>query len=210
MADSGTKIDWEVSSKVLAIRPYRVMIFVDDANFRGDARAFAKATGQDDHWLDRSGDVEAYLKLREYLANRDDGREIVDMVVYLGLPPVRPIAEMPKEWLQIRERKLGFKGAMEGRGMLVFTWDGKDRRDDFDANIDTVMAIDAMQFSLTVRPDIVVLVTGDQDFAHMAQVLRRQGIRVEVAAYRNVGRHLRRSVHEMWDLTEFFGTLRKP
>ena len=44
------------------------------------------------------------------------------------------------------------------------------------------MAIDAVERSVQMRPDVVVLVTGDADFAHLALQLRRRGIRVEVAA----------------------------
>jgi hypothetical protein len=32
-----------------------------------------------------------------------------------------------------------------------------------------------------MRPDVVILVTGDADFAYLAIELRRRGIRVEVA-----------------------------
>jgi len=205
MSDSAeTAVDHSVDYKVLALRQYRVMIFVDDQNFRNDARTFSEEHLGGEYWFNRHGEVETYEALRDFLANPESGRELIDMVVYSGVPPFRKADKMPEDWQRIKDAKTFFKGEMEDVGIMVFLVEGKDRRESFDANIDTVMAIDAMQFSLTVKPDIVVLVTGDQDFAHMAQVLRRQGIRVEVAAYRNVGRALRRSAHELWDLTSFF------
>lgn len=44
------------------------------------------------------------------------------------------------------------------------------------------MAMDAIELALEMKPDIVVLVTGDSDFAHLAEKLRRRGMRVEVAS----------------------------
>lgn len=202
-------IDYKVDYKVLALRQYRVMIFVDDQNFRNDARSFSDERFGGEYWFNRYSDVETYNALHNYLANPESGRELIDMVVYAGLPPFRVAEKMPEDWQRMRDAKTSFKNKMEDSGILVVLVEGKDKRESFDANIDTVMAIDAMQFSLTVKPDIVVLVTGDQDFAYMAQVLRRQGIRVEVAAFRNVGRALRRSAHDIWDLTTFFESFKR-
>jgi uncharacterized LabA/DUF88 family protein len=53
-----------------------------------------------------------------------------------------------------------------------------------------------------MRPDVVVLVTGDADFAHLALRLRRRGIRVEVAATtQTLGSGLRGAANEIIDLT---------
>lgn len=52
----------------------------------------------------------------------------------------------------------------------------------YKANVDVVMAIDAMDLALSIHPDIVVLVTGDSDFAYLATQLRRRGIVVEIAS----------------------------
>ena len=67
------------------------------------------------------------------------------------------------------------------------------------------MAIDAMELALEIKPDIVVLVTGDSDFAYLAQKLRRRGIRVEVASVeQSLGSELRNSANSVVDLTEVF------
>ena len=47
----------------------------------------------------------------------------------------------------------------------------------YKANVDVLMAIDAVELSVEMRPEVVVLVTGDADFAHLALQLRRRGIR---------------------------------
>ena len=44
------------------------------------------------------------------------------------------------------------------------------------------MAIDALDLAASIQPDVVVLVTGDSDFAYLAQKLRRRGIRAPVDA----------------------------
>ena len=55
------------------------------------------------------------------------------------------------------------------------------------------------------RPDVVVLVTGDADFAYLAMQLRRRGIRVEVAAAApNLGSALRGAANEVIDLVPLF------
>jgi uncharacterized protein (TIGR00288 family) len=77
----------------------------------------------------------------------------------------------------------------------------------YKANVDVMMAIDAMELSMEMRPDIVVLVTGDADFAHLAFQLRRRGIRVEVAATaQTLGSGLKGSANSVIDLMPLFET----
>ena len=69
---------------------------------------------------------------------------------------------------------------------------GARRRRSLQANVDVMMAIDALELSIEMRPDVVILVTGDADFAYLAIKLRRHGIRVEVASVAaNLGNMLR-------------------
>jgi uncharacterized LabA/DUF88 family protein len=69
------------------------------------------------------------------------------------------------------------------------------------------MAIDAVELSVDMRPDVVVLVTGDADFAHLALQLRRRGIRVEVASVaQNLGSALKASANETIDLDPLFNS----
>src|SRR6266705_3551495 len=70
-----------------------------------------------------------------------------------------------------------------------------------------MMAIDALELSIEMRPDVVILVTGDADFAYLAIKLRRHGIRVEVASVAaNLGHMLRSAANEVIDLAPLFRT----
>jgi uncharacterized LabA/DUF88 family protein len=69
------------------------------------------------------------------------------------------------------------------------------------------MAIDALELSVEMRPDVVILVTGDADFAYLALKLRRHGIRVEVASVEeNLGNILRSAANEVIDLAPLLKT----
>jgi uncharacterized LabA/DUF88 family protein len=58
-----------------------------------------------------------------------------------------------------------------------------------------------------MRPDVVILVTGDADFAYLAIKLRRHGIRVEVASVAaNLGNTLRSAANAVIDLAPLFRT----
>ncbi|PYK08030.1 MAG: hypothetical protein DME61_11205 [Verrucomicrobia bacterium] len=70
-----------------------------------------------------------------------------------------------------------------------------------------MMAIDALELSIEMRPDVVILVTGDADFAYLAIKLRRHGIRVEVASVAaNLGNMLRSAANDVIDLAPLFRT----
>src|SRR5207249_2482263 len=75
----------------------------------------------------------------------------------------------------------------------------------YKANVDVMMAIDALELSVEMRSDVVILVTGDADFAYLAIKLRRSGIRVEVASVsQNLGNILRSAANEVIDLAQLF------
>jgi uncharacterized protein (TIGR00288 family) len=77
----------------------------------------------------------------------------------------------------------------------------------YKANVDVMMAIDALELSVEMRPDVVILVTGDADFAYLAIKLRRRGIRVEVASVaQNLGNILKSAANEVIDLAPLFRT----
>ena len=69
------------------------------------------------------------------------------------------------------------------------------------------MAIDALELSVEMQPDVVILVTGDADFAYLATKLRRRGIHVEVASVaQNLGNVLRAAANAVIDLAPLFRT----
>ena len=138
-------------------------------------------------------------KMRDYLADPKEGRELIEMVIYLGLPPSKERFE------EQRKSKEKFVYWAKSNGFLVVTREGKAKGDGYESNVDVVMAIDAIELALEIKPDIIVLVTGDSDFAYLAEKLRRRGIRVEVASVeQSLGSDLKNSANSVVDLTEVF------
>jgi hypothetical protein len=110
-------------------------------------------------------------------AGQGTGRDLIEMVVYAGLPPAIPA------WQDERDKKNKFVHWLRSNGFMVVTKDGAPAEEGrYNANVDVMMAIDALELSIEMRPDVVILVTGDADFAYLAIKLRRHGIRVEVAS----------------------------
>ena len=69
-------------------------------------------------------------------------------------------------------------------------------------DLDLEMALDIQAFVARARPDIVVIVSGDGDFTPLAQRLRFDGVRVEVASIPgSVSADLRAMANGFVDLT---------
>jgi uncharacterized LabA/DUF88 family protein len=120
--------------------------------------------------LRRAGRQIDLTALRDYLA---EGRHLIEAFLYIATHP-QPEQQGIDQGNQQRLRQLGFlirskQGQMLPNGRLK-------------CNFDLEMALDVQEFVARARPDIVVLVTGDGDFTPLAQRLRLQGIRVEVAS----------------------------
>jgi uncharacterized LabA/DUF88 family protein len=164
----------------------RLLVLVDESNIGSSVRTAGRG-------LD-------WLKLREFLAGPDTGRDLIEMVVYAGLPPAIPI------WQEERDKKNKFVQWLRANGFMVVTKDGSPAEEGrYKANVDVMMAIDALELSVEMRPDVVILVTGDADFAYLATKLRRRGIRVEVASVaQNLGNTLRSAANEVIDLAALF------
>jgi uncharacterized LabA/DUF88 family protein len=143
-----------------------------------------------------------WLKLRDFLAGPNTGRDLIEMVVYAGLPPAIPT------WQEERDKKNKFVHWLRSNGFMVVTKDGAPAEEGrYKANVDVMMAIDALELSIEMRPDVVILVTGDADFAYLAIKLRRHGIRVEVASVAaNLGNILRSAANDVIDLAGLFRT----
>ena len=166
----------------------RVLVLVDESNVGSSVRTAGRG-------LD-------WLKLRDFLAGPDTGRELIEMVVYAGLPPAMSI------WQDERDKKNKFVQWLRSNGFMVVTKDGSPADEGrYKANVDVMMAIDALELSEEMKPDVVILVTGDTDFAYLAIKLRRRGIRVEVASVsQNLGNLLRSAANEVIDLAPLFRT----
>jgi len=170
-----------------AARP-RLLVLVDESNIGSSVRTAGRG-------LD-------WPKLRDFLAGPATGRDLIEMVVYAGLPPAIPA------WYEERDRKNKFVQWLRANGFMVVTKDGSPAEEGrYKANVDVMMAIDALELSVEMRPDVVILVTGDADFAYLATKLRRRGIRVEVASVaQNLGNMLRSTASEVIDLAALFRT----
>jgi uncharacterized LabA/DUF88 family protein len=166
----------------------RVLVLVDESNVGSSVRTAGRG-------LD-------WLKLRDFLAGPNTGRDLIEMVVYAGLPPAIPA------WQDERDRKNKFVHWLRSNGFMVVTKDGAPAEEGhYKANVDVMMAIDALELSIEIRPDVVILVTGDADFAYLAIKLRRHGIRVEVASgAANLGNILRSAANDVIDLGPLFRT----
>lgn len=163
----------------------RVLVLVDESNVTSSAKAANRK-------LD-------WLKLRDSLVG---ARELIEMVVYAGLPPAMA------EWQGERDKKNKFLHWLRSHGFLVVTKDGSPGAEShYKANVDVMMAIDAMELSIGMNPDVVILLTGDADFAHLALQLRRRGIRVEVASTApTLGAGLKTAANEFIDLSPLLET----
>src|SRR5712691_7514154 len=166
----------------------RVLVLVDESNVSSSVRTAGRG-------LD-------WLKLRDFLVGPNTGRDLIEMVVYAGLPPAI------LTWQDERDRKNKFVHWLRSNGFMVVTKDGASAEEGhYKANVDVMMAIDALELSIETRPDVVILVTGDADFAYLATKLRRHGIRVEVASVAaNLGHILRSAANEVIDLAGLFRT----
>jgi len=166
----------------------RLLVLVDESNVGSSVRTVGRG-------LD-------WLKLRDFLAGPNTGRDLIEMVVYAGLPPAIPT------WQEERDKKNKFIHWLRSNGFMVVTKDGAPAEEGhYKANVDVMMAIDALELSIEMRPDVVTLVTGDADFAYLAIKLRRHGIRVEVASVAaNLGNILRSAANDVIDLAPLFRT----
>jgi uncharacterized LabA/DUF88 family protein len=169
-------------------RTARVLVLVDESNVGSSVRTAGRG-------LD-------WLRLRDFLTGKDSGRELIEMVVYAGLPPPIPL------WQEERDKKNKFVYWLRSNGFMVVTKDGAPAEEGhYKANVDVMMAIDALELSVEMQPDVVILVTGDADFAYLATKLRRRGIRVEVASVsQNLGGVLKSAANAVIDLAPLFRT----
>jgi uncharacterized LabA/DUF88 family protein len=166
----------------------RVLVLVDESNVVSSVRTLGRG-------LD-------WLKLRDFLVGGKTGRSLIEMVVYAGLPPAIPV------WQEERDKKNKFVHWLRSNGFLAVTKDGSPAEEGhYKANVDVMMAIDAVELSNQMEPDVIILVTGDADFSYLALQLRRRGIRVEAASVaQNLGSGLKSAANAVIDLAPLFAT----
>lgn len=135
----------------------RIVLFNDYANTNA---AFQSCNIQPD-----------FRDLAEYLS---EGRFLVEAHAYVPADPRNPRA---------RDREVD---RLWNSGWLVHTKLGSIAGDSYKCDLDVEITLDLMRTAEIVKPDIVVLLSGDKDFVPVILELRKRGIRVEVAAFPGV------------------------
>lgn len=100
-----------------------------------------------------------------------EGRFLKEAYAYVPIDPRRP------------EARRGLVRALQEAGWMVYQKMGKIAGDSYKSNVDVEMCIDIMRSAQNIKPDIMVLCSGDGDFVPVIRELRRMGIRVEVASF---------------------------
>ncbi len=135
----------------------KLVVFNDYANL---SAAFRQQGGEPD-----------YQDLLRYLS---EGRFLVEAHAFVPIDPRNPHARdqaIEDLWHQ---------------GYLVHSKLGALAGDTYRCDFDVELTLELMRTAEMVKPDIVVLISGDKDFIPVIIELRRRGIRVEVAAFPNV------------------------
>ena len=158
----------------------KTLIFIDEGNLTG-------ICGK----LNRSID---WLKLREQLSREHD---VLEVFIYAGLPPTTP------EWTEFRVKRERFLHWLESEAFYVIRKQGRPTTQQaYKANVDVMMAAEMMELAIELKPDTIILVTGDGDFGFVVCKLRRRGIHVVVAAFENnLGEDLRISASSWLDMS---------
>ncbi len=131
-----------------------VVVFLDYANINRAAR-------EKRYRLD-------YRDLLQYVG---EGRFLIDAYCYV---PINPRNE---------HRLDAVIEDLWRSGYLVTTKVGNIAGGTYKCNFDVEIALDVLKVVYQVKPDIIVLASGDADFAPLIQDVRKAGIRVEVAAF---------------------------
>jgi uncharacterized LabA/DUF88 family protein len=109
-----------------------------------------------------------YAELLEYLVA---GRFLVEAFCYVPIDPRNRHARDA----EIEELRL--------QGWLVHTKVGRPEEQTYKCNFDVEITMEMMNIAQVIKPDTVILASGDIDFIPVVDELRRRGIRIEIAAF---------------------------
>ncbi|MBQ4430199.1 MAG: NYN domain-containing protein [Synergistaceae bacterium] len=135
----------------------KVAVFLDYANIEAASR--------------NTGIEVDYGGLLDYLADESEGRVLQAAYAYV---PVDPRLEHAKD------RKI--EDLWED-GYIVRSKVGTVAGNTYKCDFDIEMTLDIVRTSFDLKPDVVVIASGDSDFVPVVLDLRRKGIRVEVASF---------------------------
>lgn len=130
------------------------------------------------------------------LGSSEEGRFVCETVVYASLPPENGDGVVRwHDWLR-------------HQGLMVVSKRAKRLPNGrIKCDLDAELMLDVMEYVYVARPDVVVLVTGDGDYATLAYRLRRHGVRVEVASLHTaLASELKAACNGLIDLTDWAAT----
>jgi uncharacterized LabA/DUF88 family protein len=130
------------------------------------------------------------LALRDYLS---EGRKLIETFVYIGFNPNNP------------EEDKNYHSKLRTKGFVVRSKEAKEKPDGrLKCDLDIELTLDIVEYVTNVRPDIVIIITGDGDFVPLAYWLRMRGIRVEVGGIpSSMSKNLREAANGYIDLRSF-------
>ena len=139
--------------RLKAMEKERTLVFLDFANIAAGSGPFGHMD---------------FGALLDYLA---EDRFLVDAYAYVPIDPRRP------------EARRNMIRALQMDHWMVYQKMGKIAGDSYKSNVDVEMCIDIMRSAQVIKPDIIVLCSGDGDFLPVIRELRKMGIRTEVASF---------------------------
>jgi uncharacterized LabA/DUF88 family protein len=134
----------------------KVVFFLDYANINRAAR-----------------EKRCRLDYRDLLQYMGEERLLVDAYCYV---PINPRNE---------HRLDGVIEELWRSGYIVTTKLGTIAGGAYKCNFDVEITMDMLRVVYQVKPDIIVLASGDSDFVSLIQEVRKSGVRVEVAAFQD-------------------------
>src|SRR5438876_10056956 len=132
----------------------KVVLFLDYANINRGAR-----------------EKRFRMDYQDFLEYVGEDRFLVDAHCYV---PINPRNE---------HRSDGIIQDLWRAGYIVTTKVGTIAGGTYKCNFDVEITMDMLKVVYQVKPDIIVLASGDSDFLSLIQEVRKSGIRVEVAAF---------------------------
>ena len=156
----------------------KVVLFLDYANVNRGAR-----------------EKRCRLDYQHLLHYMSEGRFLIDAHCYV---PINPRNE---------HRLDGDIEELWRSGYIVNTKRGTIAGGTYKCNFDVEITMDMLKVVYQVKPDIVVLASGDSDFIPLIQEVRKSGVRVEVAAFEGTaGPDILRKCSGFIDLTVYYET----
>src|SRR6266513_1098737 len=135
------------------------------------------------------------MDYQDFLEYVGEDRFLIDAHCYV---PINPKNE---------HRLVGVIEDLWRSGYIVTTKRGTIAGGTYKCNFDVEITMDILKVVYQVKPDIIVLASGDSDFVSLIQEVRKSGVRVEVAAFEETaGPDILRRCSGFIDLAVYYET----